>query len=199
MFFQPIFLISKHPIEWETCLEVVASYLEAHAIQLHHMTTTTACLEVVTLGYPNEQADWRAIASMLEQDFMTAMSIVVGKPEFEVSSWERQQQIIQIAQGNHQAILHFEQVIVDSMGLMINSEAISHLLQPLRKQLTPEHRETIRAICATNLNLSKAAKHLYVHRNTLNYRIEKLLQVTGVDVRTFYGAMMLYATINLTH
>lgn len=194
MYFQPIFLISKHPIDWEVCLEVVASYLEAHAIQLHHMTTTTACLEVVTLTYPSEQADWQAIAPMLEQDFMTAMGIIVGKPEFETSSWELQQQIIQIAQGNHQAVLHFEQVIVDSMTLGQQSQK---LLQPLRQKLTAEHTETIRAICATNLNLSKAAKHLYVHRNTLNYRIEKLLQVTGIDVRTFYGAMTLYVTINL--
>lgn len=195
MFFQPIFLISKHPIEWETCLEVVASYLEAHAIQLHHMTTTTACLEVVTLTYPSEQADWQAIAAMLEQDFMTAISIVIGKPEFEQTSWEQQKQLILLAQANQQAIIHFEQLIVDSLAC----EQTRKILQPLADKLTPEHIETIRALCATNINLSQAAKHLYLHRNTLNYRIEKLLQVTGLDVRTFYGAMTLYATINLKH
>ncbi len=39
------------------------------------------------------------------------------------------------------------------------------------------------------LNISEAAKELYVHRNTLIYRLEKLHQATGLDLRNFDDAI----------
>lgn len=40
-----------------------------------------------------------------------------------------------------------------------------------------------------NLNISETARQLYVHRNTLVYRLEKIQKVTGLDVRYFEDAM----------
>lgn len=198
MFFQPIFLVSKHPIEWNTCLEVVATYLEASAIQIHHVSQTSACLELLSLDYPHESTDWKAIASMLEQDFMTAMHVVIGKPEYEHSSWEQQQRLMPLASSIHQQVITFEQVIVER-SVFVSSEQIQQVLVPVIQQLTHEDVETVRAICVTNLNLSQAAKHLFIHRNTLNYRIEKIMQRTGIDPRSFYGSMTLYLASNLKY
>lgn len=41
-----------------------------------------------------------------------------------------------------------------------------------------------------NLNISETARTLYVHRNTLVYRLEKIQKKTGLDVRVFEDAMM---------
>ncbi len=40
-----------------------------------------------------------------------------------------------------------------------------------------------------NLNISETARQLFVHRNTLVYRLEKLRQATGLDIRVFEDAM----------
>ena len=40
-----------------------------------------------------------------------------------------------------------------------------------------------------NLNISETARQLFIHRNTLVYRLEKLRQVTGLDIRVFEDAM----------
>ncbi len=40
-----------------------------------------------------------------------------------------------------------------------------------------------------NLNISETARQLYVHRNTLVYRLEKIQQKTGLDIRVFEDAM----------
>lgn len=40
-----------------------------------------------------------------------------------------------------------------------------------------------------NLNISETARQLYVHRNTLMYRLEKIQKKTGLDVRVFDDAM----------
>ncbi|MNO14821.1 Purine catabolism regulatory protein [compost metagenome] len=39
-------------------------------------------------------------------------------------------------------------------------------------------------------NVSETAKRLYIHRNTLIYRIDKFKQETGLDVRTFEDAVL---------
>lgn len=40
-----------------------------------------------------------------------------------------------------------------------------------------------------NLNVSETSRQLFIHRNTLVYRIEKLEKATGLDVRTFDDAL----------
>ncbi|MBQ8052601.1 MAG: helix-turn-helix domain-containing protein [Lachnospiraceae bacterium] len=50
---------------------------------------------------------------------------------------------------------------------------------------------TIGTFFDNNLNVSETARQLFVHRNTLVYRIEKLQKSTGLDIRTFDDAMTL--------
>ena len=52
--------------------------------------------------------------------------------------------------------------------------------------------ETIAAVnkfFENNLNISETARQLYLHRNTLVYRLEKIQKMTGLDVRTFDDAL----------
>lgn len=48
---------------------------------------------------------------------------------------------------------------------------------------------TIRHFFANNLNISETARQLYIHRNTLVYRLERLQKETGLDIRKFDEAM----------
>lgn len=48
---------------------------------------------------------------------------------------------------------------------------------------------TIRTFFENNLNLSETSRQLYVHRNTLVYRFEKLQKRFGLDIRTFEDAL----------
>ncbi|HHV07106.1 MAG TPA: PucR family transcriptional regulator [Firmicutes bacterium] len=48
---------------------------------------------------------------------------------------------------------------------------------------------TLDQFLADNMNVSRAAKHLYLHRNTLIYRLSKIQNLTGLDPRNFEEAM----------
>ena len=48
---------------------------------------------------------------------------------------------------------------------------------------------TIRLLFENNLNLSETSRQLFVHRNTLVYRFEKLQKRYGLDLRTFEDAV----------
>ena len=58
-------------------------------------------------------------------------------------------------------------------------------------ELDQETLTTIDTFFENNLNVSETARQLFVHRNTLVYRIEKLMKSTGLDIRTFEDAMTL--------
>ena len=48
---------------------------------------------------------------------------------------------------------------------------------------------TVQKFFDNNLNVSETSRQLFVHRNTLVYRIEKLHQATGLDIRKFDDAL----------
>lgn len=52
--------------------------------------------------------------------------------------------------------------------------------------------DTLTVFFQCNLNLSEAAKQLYMHRNSLQYRLDKFKQKTGLDVRDFHQAVTVY-------
>ncbi|MCH5275423.1 MAG: helix-turn-helix domain-containing protein [Lachnospiraceae bacterium] len=57
------------------------------------------------------------------------------------------------------------------------------------EELDDEMLSTINKFFENNLNVSETSRQLFVHRNTLVYRIEKLQKSTGLDVRTFDDAL----------
>ena len=48
---------------------------------------------------------------------------------------------------------------------------------------------TINKFFENNLNVSETSRQLFIHRNTLVYRIEKLQKSTGLDIRVFDDAL----------
>ena len=57
--------------------------------------------------------------------------------------------------------------------------------------LDEEEQSLIERFFANNLNISETARDLFMHRNTLTFRLEKLQKHTGLDIRKFEDAMTL--------
>ena len=56
-------------------------------------------------------------------------------------------------------------------------------------QFEEETLSTVDKFFENNLNISETARKLFVHRNTLVYRLEKIQKQTGLDVRVFEDAL----------
>jgi hypothetical protein len=59
-------------------------------------------------------------------------------------------------------------------------------------RFSPETIETILGFIDQDLNATKTSKALYMHRNTLNYRLDNFIRKTEIDVRKFSGALAIY-------
>ncbi|GAA0330889.1 DNA-binding transcriptional regulator CdaR [Bacillus carboniphilus] len=89
------------------------------------------------------------------------------------------------------------------------------LLKLLSKELTGEYKkkliklisplteadnynvlaETFTMFCKNNMNMSVASRNMFIHRNTLIYRLEKLKELTSLDTSNFEHCMLLHAAI----
>lgn len=68
----------------------------------------------------------------------------------------------------------------------IETEEIHKLLND------PEERHTAEVFLRNNLNINAASKELFMHRNTLIYRLNKIENQTGLDLRKFCDAFILH-------
>ena len=59
-------------------------------------------------------------------------------------------------------------------------------------RIDDETIKTMQAFFENNLNISETARKMYLHRNTLVYRIEKFNKLTGLDVQKFESAVLFY-------
>ncbi len=57
------------------------------------------------------------------------------------------------------------------------------------ESLDQETLTTIQCFFENNLNVSETSRKLFVHRNTLVYRLEKIRKMTGLDLREFENAI----------
>ena len=54
---------------------------------------------------------------------------------------------------------------------------------------------TVNKFFENHLNVSETSRQLYIHRNTLVYRLDKLQKITGLDLRSFEDAILFKVTL----
>ena len=58
-----------------------------------------------------------------------------------------------------------------------------------------EMKNIVKTYLECNMNISKASNVLYMHRNTLMYKIDNFISVTGYDIKKFQDAFIIYHII----
>jgi DNA-binding PucR family transcriptional regulator len=61
----------------------------------------------------------------------------------------------------------------------------------------PAMRDTLQAFADADMNLTRAARALHVHPNTLRYRLARIHERTGRDPNTFEGLVDLLCLVTL--
>ncbi len=62
-------------------------------------------------------------------------------------------------------------------------------------QFDEETLTTVNKFFENHLNVSETSRQLYIHRNTLVYRLDKLQKITGLDLRNFDDAIIFKITL----
>ena len=100
------------------------------------------------------------------------------------------------------SVFDYERQTLERLADLIPEEEASRFRQEIVTEeaaavLKGEMLETIRVFLRNDLNLSTTARELFVHRNTLLYRMEKIRRVTGLDLRKFEDAAVFRIIMSL--
>ena len=91
-------------------------------------------------------------------------------------------------------IIHYENLGIGRLIYQLPTTLCEMFLQEVFKDgsidnLDRETLLTIQCFFENNLNVSETSRKLFVHRNTLVYRLEKIRKLTGLDLREFDHAI----------
>ncbi len=92
------------------------------------------------------------------------------------------------------AVINYENLGIGRLIYQLPATLCEMFLQEVFKKnpidaLDQETLFTINKFFENNLNVSETARKLFVHRNTLVYRLEKIKKLTGLDLREFDDAI----------
>lgn len=95
--------------------------------------------------------------------------------------------------------LHDWEIVTAIMPAKIEDkflERISFELSNLMKEKQyDELKASFNAYCENNMNVTKAAEALFIHRNTLIYRLNKIEKLSSVDMKSFQQCSVLYMAL----
>ena len=96
---------------------------------------------------------------------------------------------------SEKTIIHYENLGLGRIIYQLPTTLCEMFLNEVFKKnpietLDEDTLETINRFFENNLNVSETSRKLYVHRNTLVYRLEKIKKITGLDLREFDHAIV---------
>ena len=97
--------------------------------------------------------------------------------------------------GTAAAVVSYTEIEVKALLNRLNERARKQFADRVLSRLTPKLIETIETFAWYDLNIGKCADAMFVHRNSLNYRLKKIQELTGYDPRVFHDAMTLQLAI----
>ncbi|ALC91966.1 hypothetical protein AM500_20840 [Bacillus sp. FJAT-18017] len=156
---------------------------------------------VVELGdFLLEERDISSMAAAFESDFYIKTNLYVGKklriqPEL-TEQFKKERTLFSFAKK----VMAMEEYY--SFEKVFPAYIASKLPEPLAEALQNEFEtafssdeemfSTVKSFLENGSNASLTAKKLFIHRNTLQYRIDKFTDRTGVSLKEFHSAFTVY-------
>ncbi|MBQ8924050.1 MAG: helix-turn-helix domain-containing protein [Lachnospiraceae bacterium] len=154
----------------------------------------------VNENYDDMNKTAKVLVDMLNTEAMSAVNVSYGTIVNEIKAVSRSYKEAKLA-------LEVGKIFYSDRNIISYSNlGIGRLIYQLPKQLcemfikeifdgkSPDEFDeetitTINKFFENNLNVSETSRQLYIHRNTLVYRLDKLQKSTGLDLRVFEDAI----------
>ncbi len=143
----------------------------------------------------------QSIADTLGSEFYTQVNVGIGTPVEGVKELARSFKEAQIALevgkvfDTEKTIVSYDHLGIARLIYQLPTTLCEMFLREVFKSgsidsLDQETLFTIQRFFENNLNVSETSRRLFIHRNTLVYRLEKTKRLTGLDLREFDDAIV---------
>ena len=142
-----------------------------------------------------------SIVDTLGSEFYTQATVGIGTAVESIkelaSSFKEAQVALEVGKvfDNERTIIRYDHLGVARLIYQLPTTLCEMFLREVFKRgsiesLDQETLFTIQKFFENNLNVSETSRKLFVHRNTLVYRLEKIKRLTGLDLREFDDAIV---------
>jgi carbohydrate diacid regulator len=178
--------------------------MEQYIFQAFDITSS----QLYTFNYPNEYIlflesrkvpQWLYLFEMLSKKHQPLLKIGIGH----AAPLSRQHLSYQSAKLAIESLFHEEYLAVfDALDLEIllgdlKEDTRKFFLEKTLLKLSKKEQDLLRTYFSTNMSLKDTAEQLYLHKNTLQYQLDKIARETGYNPRSFKDAAVLYVGLKL--
>lgn len=136
------------------------------------------------------------VAAELKQEVVIGIGTVAEHLRSLAGSYKEAQMAIDVGKvfDSERSVINYDNLGIGRLIYQLPITLCEMFLQEVFKKnpidaLDQETLFTINKFFENNLNVSETARKLFVHRNTLVYRLEKIKKLTGLDLREFDDAI----------
>ncbi|MFT9846298.1 CdaR family transcriptional regulator [Aneurinibacillus sp. REN35] len=94
-----------------------------------------------------------------------------------------------------QDLIQYTEIETKALINQIDEQAKQDYIERIAGSLSDRMLETLDVFFECNLHIGEAAKKLYIHRNTLIYRLKKIKQETGLNPQVFQDGVSLQLAV----
>ena len=176
-----LYLKTKHEFTSKQ-INLVMSSIIGGSYQLEwNVNHGTLILEQFDNQYVNLKLSFKAISYDL-QDELTAVIV----PRFE-------DEIYKCVMASSKTGLYY---FTEELPTLLKKDlTLREKLLSFTEEVSDDVLLTIKAYLELNMSVNLVARTMYTHRNTINYRISRFIELTGIDIRATTNGYYVYLLI----
>ncbi|MDL0436809.1 MULTISPECIES: helix-turn-helix domain-containing protein [unclassified Niallia] len=191
------FQINNTPIDKEAVETVFKGFIHSSSIIIWNGANRGSILE--RDGHFLEDEEYSSFAEALQSDFYFTITFYIGKilpfimESPTVFTQERDFFTAGLSVISSERVLSFETILPH----LLISRLDQHELEPFKNwfSILGEDKElllTIKTFIENNGHNTNTAKKLFIHRNTLQYRLDKFTEKTGLPLKNYHNFFTAY-------
>ena len=144
---------------------------------------------IAYLSYENDQ-ELIDVIYAFENSFMTSICAYVSTDKEEDRLIDEEKIAVKLLGYLKNGVYTLKTALLENPRINFQNEILDYVLNHTNITI-----DFIKEFVKYDLNVSLASKSMFIHRNTMMYKLDKLKQESGFDLRSFKDAYILYMLI----
>lgn len=161
-----------------------------------------------TFNYPNEYIllmesnkldKWLSVLKLLAEKNSPLIRIGIGNA-ISLTKQHQSYQAAKIALNSlfgDELVAIFEELDLEILLGSLTDDIKKYFLKRTIPTLSEKEQELLKTYFATNMSLKETCEQLFLHKNTLQYQLDKIARETGFNPRKFKDAVILYIALKI--
>lgn len=148
----------------------------------------------------------KAMKSYIEQKYKIEVTVGISEPITTIDdyfgAYKQAKMVVELGTNKGSGLIKFYDrtsldLLFQGFSNYLNIDFSAHVFKEMTKEEIEETKEIILTYIRNNGSIQKASEELFIHKNTLQYRLNRIHEWTGYNPRELEDMIRLYLAIQL--